>query len=84
MHRPASRRRSPTERCRHRLDVANAHVQLRQYPAAVTVLRQLRTDVPEWLVHQRYARDILSTLISRRRTLTSDMRNLANYLHLVL
>lgn len=71
-------------RCRHRLDVANAQTQLRQYPAAIAAIQQLRHDVPEWLVQQRYARDILSAVIEHRRTLTPEMRELADFMHLAL
>lgn len=71
-------------RCRHRLDVASALTQLRQYPEAVAVLQGLRHDAPEWLIQQRYARDILSLIINRRRTLTPDMRELADFIHLAL
>jgi transcriptional regulator with XRE-family HTH domain len=71
-------------RCRHRLDVANAYAQLKQDPAAVAVLQQLRADAPEWLIQQRYARDILGSVIKRRRTLTQDIRELADFLRLAL
>jgi transcriptional regulator with XRE-family HTH domain len=65
-------------RCRHRLDVANACVMLRRYDQAVTILRELRRDAPEWLPQQRYARDILGNVITKRRTLTPEMRDLAD------
>lgn len=69
---------------RHRLDVAAAHVALRQYPQAVDVLRDLRRSRPQWLPQQRYAARILSEVIGRRRTLTPEMRDLAGYLRLPL
>lgn len=80
------RRLKPQARryARHRLDVAAAHVALRQYPEAVTVLQELRRDRPQWLPQQRYAGRVLGTIIGRRRTLTPDMRDLADYLHLPL
>lgn len=68
----------------HRLDVAAAHAALRQYPEAIGVLQQLRRTRPEWLPHQRYAADILTKIIKRRRTLTPEMRDLAGFLHLSL
>jgi transcriptional regulator with XRE-family HTH domain len=68
----------------HRLDVAHAHATLRQYPEAIKVLQELRQARPQWLPQQRYARDILSTVIRRRRTLTSEMRDLAGFLSLPL
>jgi DNA-binding XRE family transcriptional regulator len=71
-------------RCRHRLDIASALAQLRQYTEAVNTMRRLRDDAPEWLVQQRYARDILTLIIQRRRTLTADMRELADFMHLAL
>lgn len=80
------RRLKPQARryARHRLDVAAAHVALRQYPEAVTVLEELRRDRPQWLPQQRYAGRVLATIIGRRRTLTPDMRDLADYLRLPL
>jgi len=66
----------------HRLDVAQAHVTLRQYPEAVSVLQQLRQERPEWLPRQRHASDILAKIIQRRRTLTPDMRDLASLINL--
>lgn len=69
---------------RHRLDVAGAHVALRQYPEAVAVLQDLRRTCPQWLPQQRYAARILSQVIGRRRTLTAEMRDLADFLRLPL
>jgi hypothetical protein len=66
----------------HRLDVAQAHVTLRQYPEAVGVLQQLRQERPEWLPYQRHASDILGKIIQRRRTLTPEMRDLASFIGL--
>jgi transcriptional regulator with XRE-family HTH domain len=66
----------------HRLDVAQAHVTLRQYPEAVGVLQQLRHERPEWLPRQRHASDIMEKIIHRRRTLTPDMRDLAAFINL--
>lgn len=75
---------SSASRCRHRLDVAHAQAQTRQYQAAVATIRQLRSAAPEWLTQQRYARDILGHVISRRRTLTPDMRDLADFMAVAL
>ncbi len=69
---------------RHRLDVAAAHVALRQYEEAIDVLQDLRRTRPQWLPQQRHAVRILSQVIGRRRTLTADMRDLADYLRLPL
>lgn len=64
--------------------MAAAHVALRQYPEAVTVLQELRRERPQWLPQQRYAGRILEAIIGRRRTLTPEMLDLADYLRLPL
>jgi hypothetical protein len=68
----------------HRLDVACSHAALRQYSQAITVLQELRQARPEWLPQQRYAGDILTGIITRRRTLTPEMRDLAGFMRLPL
>ncbi len=65
---------------RHRLDVANAHAVTKQYAEAFDVLQQVRRSAPEWLVTQRYAKDILGKIIDKRRTLTTEMRELADFI----
>ncbi|MFZ3569290.1 helix-turn-helix domain-containing protein [Streptomyces sp. BH034] len=67
-----------SNRARHLLDVANAHARMRQYGDAIEVLQRIRGDQPEWLPQQRYARDIMGRIIGRRRTLTPEMRDLAD------
>lgn len=74
----------PAQQLRHRLDVAGAHASLRQYAEGIAVLRELQAQAPEWLIHQRYARDIISSIIERRRTLTPEMRELADAVRLPL
>jgi transcriptional regulator with XRE-family HTH domain len=69
-------------RNRHLLDVASAHTQLRQYAEAVDVFHRIRAGSSEWLPNQRYARDILDRIVSRRRTLTPGMRELADHVGL--
>jgi hypothetical protein len=69
-------------RNRHLLDVAGAHVKMHDYAQAVGVLTQVRHDSPQWLPHQRLARDILGQIIARRRTLTPEMRELAEFISL--
>jgi transcriptional regulator with XRE-family HTH domain len=69
---------------RHRLDVAQAHVLVREHAEAVEVLQEIRQAAPEWLVQQRYARDILAAVVGQRRTLTSAMRDLADAVGLPL
>src|SRR5450755_1037470 len=65
-------------RLRHSLDVANAHAMLRQYEQAFATLREIQETAPEWIVQQRYARDVLGRIIGRRRTLPAEMRELAD------
>ncbi len=77
-------RTTSNNRNRHLLDVAKARVRLRQYPQAFELLQGIRRDAPEWIVNQRYARDVLGMIVARRRTLTTDMRELADFLHLAL
>jgi transcriptional regulator with XRE-family HTH domain len=67
-----------TEYHRHRLDVAKAHTMVRQYGETVSVLSTVWEQAPEWLAQQRYARDIMDDVIAKRRTLTSEMRELAD------
>jgi hypothetical protein len=71
-------------RLRHRLDVASAHSLLGQHTEAFAVLQEVRQRAPEWLAQQHYARDITARIISRRRTLTPDMRDFADFMNLAL
>ena len=79
---PAGLRPTSDNRNRHLLDVAAAHLELRQYDDAFGVLRGLSRDAGPWLAEQRMARDLLGRIIERRRTLTSDMRELADAVRL--
>ncbi|MCP2336511.1 helix-turn-helix domain-containing protein [Actinomadura rupiterrae] len=82
-HEPRSTQQvTASNRNRHRLDVANAHVRLRQYPEAFQILQDIRRDNPEWLPHQRYARDVMGRIVDRRRTLTPEMRDLSDFIGL--
>lgn len=67
-----------TDRNRHLLDVADALTKTRQYGPAIGTLMTIRNDAPQWLPHQRYARHILGTIVDHRRTLTGEMRSLAD------
>lgn len=49
-------------RLRSRLDVANAHVMLKQGEQAMDVLDAIRNEAPQWLREQRYARDVATSL----------------------
>ncbi|WP_228973457.1 helix-turn-helix domain-containing protein [Streptomyces sp. DH12] len=75
-------RPSTSNRNRHRLDVAGAHLSLRQYSETIGKLREIHASAPEWLPNQRLARDIVDRLIDRRRALTPEMRRLANVVKL--
>jgi len=75
---PALARIEPAQRLRHRLDVASAHAMRRDYPSVVDVMQGLHRDAPQWLANQQYARDILETVVRRRRgPLTDELRELA-------
>ncbi|MER6048158.1 helix-turn-helix transcriptional regulator [Streptomyces sp. NPDC001793] len=71
-------------RNRHLLDVADAYVKTGNYADALGKLEQIHADSREWLPNQRYARDILRRLIDRRRTLTAEMRSMADVVGLPL
>lgn len=66
---------------RHRLDVAQAHVQLRQADEGTDVLAALHAQAPEWLRHQQMAKVVFerSLKVSGRRKLTSRQRELAMF-----
>jgi transcriptional regulator with XRE-family HTH domain len=74
----ASAARPGTEHNRHLLDVARAHQQMRQYGESVEVLTLVHAKSPEWLANQKHAQDTLSRVIEKRRTLTEEMRTLAD------
>ncbi|MGA4993534.1 helix-turn-helix domain-containing protein [Nonomuraea bangladeshensis] len=75
---PPGLRPTSDNRNRHFLDVANAHVMLREYDKALDILSQLAREAPTWLPNQRYAQDTLRTIVGRRRMLTPEMRKLAD------
>lgn len=81
---PEGLRPTSDNRNRHLLDVASAHTELRQYDDAVSVLKQLQAESGPWLYEQRMARDVLGRIVKRRRTLTPDMRDLADAIDLPL
>jgi transcriptional regulator with XRE-family HTH domain len=66
---------------RHRLDVAHAHVALRQTSEATDVLAALHAGAPEWLRHQRMAAETFerSLKVSGRRKLSGKQRELAAF-----
>lgn len=69
---------------RNKLDQAAARVRLRQHAAAMDTLVDVWQAAPQWLPHQPYARDIMAQVIGRRRTLTPEMRVLADVVGLPL
>ncbi|MGW1978471.1 helix-turn-helix domain-containing protein [Streptomyces sp. NPDC001889] len=73
-----------SNRNRHMLDVANAYAGTRRFPEAFEKLEEIRGGSPEWLPNQRYARDILGKIIKGRRTLTDEMRTMADVVRLPL
>ncbi|RBM06927.1 helix-turn-helix domain-containing protein [Streptomyces sp. PT12] len=74
------RRRLPSDgnANRHLLDVAHAHAQLRSYGEAMETLLEVNARAPSWLANQQYAKDILGKIVAKRRTLTPEMRRLAD------
>ncbi|MFH8414318.1 helix-turn-helix domain-containing protein [Streptomyces collinus] len=73
---------SSNNRNRHLLDVASAQTHLRQYAEAVDTFQKIRAGSPQWLPNQRYAKDILGRIVTKRRTLTPEMRELADLVSL--
>ncbi|MDL4772555.1 helix-turn-helix domain-containing protein [Actinomadura xylanilytica] len=71
-----------SSRNRHRLDVAKANMRLHRYADSFEILKEVRVTSPEWIDKQPMARDILGQIVAKRRTLTSDMRELADFIHL--
>jgi transcriptional regulator with XRE-family HTH domain len=70
---------------RHQLDVASAHVMLRQRDEAVMLLEELRQQAPEWLRQQRTARDVMESLVRQwKRTIPEQVRELADAVQLPL
>ncbi|MFI6500221.1 helix-turn-helix domain-containing protein [Nonomuraea typhae] len=81
---PKTLRVTSNNRNRHMLDVANAHVMMHEYNEALSMLWRLKNEAAEWLPNQQYVRDILSTITDKRRTLTAEMREMADFVHLEL
>ena len=74
---PGNLRPTSDNRNRHLLDVSAAHLALRRHAEAFDVLYRLSREAPVWLVNQRMAGDLLGRIVARRRTLTPQMRELA-------
>jgi len=67
---------------RHRLDVASALVATHKSSEAINVLQDIHRTMPEWLPSQHYARNILGRVVDQRRTLTPEIRELADAVRL--
>jgi hypothetical protein len=80
--RPNAARATKNNRNRHFLDVANAHARTRSFDQALEVIQSLRAEAPEWLPRQREAHDIIRNIVRRRRTLTPEMREMADFIGL--
>jgi transcriptional regulator with XRE-family HTH domain len=81
---PSGLRPTSDNRNRHLLDVAAAHLELRDYDDAFGVLYGLSRDAGPWLAEQRMARNLLGRIVGHRRTLTEEMRELADAVRLPL
>lgn len=81
---PSGLRPTSDNRNRHLLDVSAAHLELRHYDESFDVLHRLLGEAGPWLAEQRMSRDLLIRIINHRRTLTSQMRELAGALRLEL
>ncbi|MGK5530136.1 helix-turn-helix domain-containing protein [Streptomyces sp. URMC 129] len=71
-------------RNRHLLDLAHAQVLTRRHGDAMETLLGVHRDAPQWLPHQRYAKETLALIVRKRRTLTPEMRALAEAVRLPL
>ncbi|WBB97108.1 helix-turn-helix transcriptional regulator [Solwaraspora sp. WMMA2080] len=64
---PGNGRATSDNRNRHQLDRAWANAERGDLAEAARILSGLRAESPTWLRHQRYARDIVTTILTRRR-----------------
>jgi hypothetical protein len=69
-------------RNRHLLDVAHAEVLKNRVVDAMETLLKIEQDAPQWLPHQRYAREVLGLIVERCRILTPEMRRFAGVVRL--
>ncbi|MEV5509525.1 helix-turn-helix domain-containing protein [Streptomyces orinoci] len=69
---------------RFTLDLARAHTRTGDLSAAMEELVQVRETFPEWLRHQSMAAETMEEILrKRKRTLTTEMRDMAAYLGVV-
>ncbi|MFE3069172.1 helix-turn-helix domain-containing protein [Streptomyces sp. NPDC059247] len=69
---------------RHGIDVAYAHAKLGGFAEAFGQLTKVQTRAPEWFPYQTAAQDALRAIVDGRRTLTPEMRHMAETLNLPL
>ncbi len=81
---PPGLRPTSDNRNRHLLDLTAANLDLRRYAAASDVLHELSVHAPAWLTAQPAAANLMRQIITRRRLLTPQMRDLAETMHLPL
>lgn len=76
-----SARPTSNNRNRHLLDLAWAHVQLRNYTEATSILLSINRAAPEWLRYQRFAKQSAARIVARRaRSLPPELVELADAL----
>ncbi|WP_406115524.1 helix-turn-helix domain-containing protein [Streptomyces sp. NBC_01014] len=69
---------------RFTLDVARAHARTGDLSAAMDELTRAREAAPQWLRHQNGAAETMQEILrKRKRTLTTEMREMADYLGVV-
>ena len=69
---------------RFTLDVARAHTRTGDLSAAMDELTRARKAAPQWMRHQNMAAETMQEILKKRkRTLTTDMREMADYLGVV-
>ncbi|MFF2403136.1 helix-turn-helix domain-containing protein [Streptomyces goshikiensis] len=69
---------------RFTLDVARAHTRTGDLSAAMDELTRARSAAPEWMRHQNMAAETMQEILGKRkRTLTTEMREMAGYLGVV-
>ncbi|MFV2107522.1 hypothetical protein [Micromonospora sp. LOL_015] len=78
---PGRGRATSDNRNRHQLDRAWANSERGDLVEATRILSGLRAGSPTWLRHQRYARDIVTTVLARhRRSVSQELATLADLL----
>ncbi len=82
-HTRPSRVPPPSDWNRHRLDVVAGYLQQDKQLEAIGTLHDIRAEAPEWLAHQRYARDLVGDIIeTRKRVYANEVGILADHVGL--